>query len=475
MSDFEGFRCTEQPAYFQAYNAYLREDFDAAARTLEEICRIFPERGEFLNDLAICRFLQGDETRSRTVLQKAVDLLGKRSASFLNLQTLFDSTRFFHPERKLLEHCYQFPQGHVDLSASLVSVVILEYNLPELTINCLRSLKESTPCVPFEVILVDNSMVKADVDYRAASGIEELVYEKSAKNLGFAGGCNRGASLAKGQWLYFLNNDTLLRKDSIDELVKVLVLDADVGIVGSKLLYEDGTLQHAGMMVDVISRLPRTRGYLWPPEDPSTDLALDVQMVTGASIMVRKELFERLGGLDETYKNGFEDIDFCLKALKKGYKVIYNPRSILVHLESKSKGRFDCETENQRRYMERWSSIVRPDELEYKSLKEYFMLCFTEEPRRMDRQARLFQLFRYLDRKHPDCLDQIPLCFFEKAKHFRFQKACHALFHLFADQEKWEEAGIFYRYFLRRSGWRITYLKDMRDRLKTHGPFSFPG
>ncbi len=300
-----------------------------------------------------------------------------------------------------------------------------------------------------------------------ASGIPDLRYRKSETNLGFAGGCNRGAALARSTHLYFLNNDTLLRNGCVEELARVLLLDKKAGIAGSKLLYEDGSIQHAGVIVDVFTRNPKHRGRLHPADDPFLDRPVKLQAVTAASLMIRRELFETLGGFSEDYRNGFEDVDLCLRTLRAGYDVVYNPRSVLTHFESKSKGRFLREQENLNLFRKRWLDQLVPDELDILSRKDLFLLGFTENPGKRRRRKQLYALVDSLDRLHPRVLGQTPLYRLEKAKRLRIQKACTFLFDELLRQGETEGAEILYRHFRTRHPHHWKYIRHMRSALRT--------
>ncbi len=458
---------SDNPAYREAYVAFLREDFDVSIHLLDRLEKESPQKkGEYSNDLAVCYYLAGDRKRSQAALTVAADILGKRSAPHINLSYIFGEDLFAEPEDHLGGHDYSLPPGRIDLSGILVSIVILEYNNPQLTLNCLRSIRSTLRAIPYEVILIDNSDNSPSFDFAHASGLQTLTCRKNRTNLGFAAGCNQGAALARGDYIYFVNNDTLFQDGCLEELARVLVHDKKAGIVGSKLLYEDGLVQHGGIIFDLLTHDPKHRGLFHPSDDPFLNIPLKLQAVTAASMMIRRELFETVGGFSEDYQNGFEDVDLCLKSLRAGYDIIYNPRSVLYHLESQSPGRFLREKENIALFHKRCSPYLVQDESEIISRKDLFLRCFTENPRKRWRQGQLFSLVDFLDRKHPQMLSSIPLFVLEKMKHLRFQKACTHLFDTFAEKGQQEEARILYRYFRRRHIYRLKYINYLRSKLK---------
>ena len=152
---------------------------------------------------------------------------------------------------------------------------------------------------------------------------------------------NFGVQHAKGEYLLLLNNDTeIINKDCIEELLGY-AMRPDVGAVGARLYYEDDTIQHAGVVIGFggvaghcfVQQKRNETGYCH-----RIICAQDYSAVTAACMLVKKEAFEKVGGLSEALQVAFNDIDFCLKLQKAGYLVVYNPYAELYHYESKSRG-----------------------------------------------------------------------------------------------------------------------------------------
>lgn len=241
------------------------------------------------------------------------------------------------------------------------SIIMPVYNKGELTKQCLTKLAEVTEGCSYEVIVVDNASTDETKDFLATLGGDIRIIS-NPENYGFARACNQGAAVAKGRYLIFLNNDTIPNRGWLQPLVEEVEQHTDVAIVGSKLLYPDQTVQHAGV---VISRWFGTpyhflRGV--PSDWPVVNTRKELQAVTAACMLVRKCDFEKLGGFDERYRNGFEDIDLCLKAREQGLKVVYQPRSCLMHLESQTSGRKDCDGQNAQLFKQRWGHQWMEDE-----------------------------------------------------------------------------------------------------------------
>ncbi|MBL8039176.1 MAG: glycosyltransferase [Nitrospira sp.] len=235
------------------------------------------------------------------------------------------------------------------------SIIIPVWNKLELTVQCLTVLSAVTTESSYEVIVVDNHSTDGTAEFLSSlSGDVQII--RNQDNLGFAKACNQGARAARGKYLVFLNNDTIPLKGWLRALVSEVEQSADVGIVGSKLLYQDGTIQHAGVALSRIDGLPYHIYKGVPGDSPTVNQRREYQVVTGACLLIRRGLFMDLGGFDEEFRNGFEDVDLCLKAGERGYRVVYQPRSVLYHLESQTPGRKLHDDSNAKHLLERWGS-----------------------------------------------------------------------------------------------------------------------
>lgn len=243
------------------------------------------------------------------------------------------------------------------------SIIIPVWNKVELTQQCLTHLAEVTDSCSYEVIVVDNASTDGThVFLSSLSGDIQVI--TNPDNYGFAKACNQGAAAAKGRFLVFLNNDTIPKTGWLRALVNEVQEHSDVAIVGSKLLYPDDTIQHAGV---VFSKNCSTPYHLFRGASGdlhAANVRREFQVVTAACMLICREEFDAVGGFDEIYRNGFEDVDLCLKVGKRGKKVIYQPESVLYHLEHQTPGRKDPEAErhNGRVLMDRWASTIVVDE-----------------------------------------------------------------------------------------------------------------
>lgn len=245
-----------------------------------------------------------------------------------------------------------------------VSIIIPVYNQAALTRSCidrLLSLDEADA----EIIVVDNGSMDWTHKYLASLG-EPIRLIRHQDNLGFGRGCNSGARVAKGRYLLFLNNDTEPREGWLEPLLKVVDHDNAVGVVGSKLLYPDGTIQHAGVAIVDDPVLPAALspchlGYQ-QPDTPEFNVIRECQAVTAACMLIRRDLFNQVGGFDEGYWNGFEDVDLCFKVHQAGYRIIYQPESVVIHYESRSGSeRWASENENLQRLQQRWTGKIHAE------------------------------------------------------------------------------------------------------------------
>jgi GT2 family glycosyltransferase len=235
----------------------------------------------------------------------------------------------------------------------LVSIIIPVFNKWEYTAKCLTAIEQNTRDVAYELIVVDNA--SSDETPQALSRLGNIRLQSNADNLGFAKASNQGAGMARGRYLMFLNNDTEPTAGWLSALVRMMESDPQIAMVGSKLLYPDGTIQHGGVAFSYAGPLPigPFHLHLRLPASASTE-RLSLRAVTAACMLLRPEVYRTVGGFDEGYINGYEDVDLCLKVWKTGAKIVYTPDSVVVHHESKTDGRFLRENVNIDRLNRRW-------------------------------------------------------------------------------------------------------------------------
>lgn len=248
----------------------------------------------------------------------------------------------------------------------VISIIIPIYGRPELTINCLEALTKIKTAFSFEIILVDDhSKGRA---YSLFANIPNVKYIRNDKNSGFVISCNTGAKLSKGKYLVFLNNDTIVDKHWLDPLIDRLEQNKEAGLVGSLLMYPNKTIQEAGGII-----FSDGSGWNYGHGDPNLSYeysyAREVDYCSGASIAIRSELFHDIGGFDKRYIPAYyEDTDLAFSVRKKGYKVFYEPKSIVQHIEGASsgtdttKGMKRFQPINHIKFVEKWNSTLEKEQ-----------------------------------------------------------------------------------------------------------------
>ncbi|MEP6483675.1 MAG: glycosyltransferase [Rudaea sp.] len=240
----------------------------------------------------------------------------------------------------------------------LVSIVIPVFNKIAYTAACLRSLAEHTDGVAFETIVVDDG--STDHTAERLAQIDGIHVVRNTVNLGFVGSCNAGAAIAKGEFIVFLNNDTVVTSGWLQSLLDCFAQEPDAGLVGSKLVYPDGRLQEAGGIV-FRDGSGWNYGRYDDPADPRYNFRREADYCSGAAIMLHREFFAKLGGFDERYAPAYyEDTDLAFATRAAGKKVFVEPRSTVVHFEGITAGtdvgsgmkRF--QTVNRETFVEKW-------------------------------------------------------------------------------------------------------------------------
>jgi GT2 family glycosyltransferase/glycosyltransferase involved in cell wall biosynthesis len=247
------------------------------------------------------------------------------------------------------------------------SIVIPVLDKLEFTRQCLDRIWRNTGSVPCEVIVVDNGSRDGTAEFFADTGhlAGPVRYHRNERNLGYAKGNNVGATLASGRHLVFLNNDTLVQPGWLAEMLRVIKSDPRVGIVGIKQLFPyTNVLYHTGIVFGP-DGLPQ---HLYPHLDaslPQVNIEREYQAVTGACLLIERALFDECGGFDETYVNGYEDIDLCLRARERKRTVVCCTSAYIYHYGQISEGRTADDDQNARLFAQRWKGRLRADRDEY--------------------------------------------------------------------------------------------------------------
>jgi len=244
------------------------------------------------------------------------------------------------------------------------SIVIPVYGNAALTRQCLRTLLAEPPAVAHEIVVVDDASPDGTPAMLAGFGDTVRVVSLS-RNQGFAAACNRGAAEARGDRLVFLNSDTVPRPGWLDALDEHARRHPRAGAVGAKLLYPDGSVQHAGIFIG-LDRLPWNLYVGFPGDHPAVCRPRELQCVTGACFLIPRAVFDTVGGFDESFRNGYEDVDLCLRLRDDGFEVHYCPSCVVIHLEGASGAERQRATgDNRALYRGRWAHRVRPDAFDH--------------------------------------------------------------------------------------------------------------
>lgn len=244
-----------------------------------------------------------------------------------------------------------------------VSIVIPVYNHFAYTYNCLKSILKNTGSdVSYEIIIANDC--STDDTLRLQEVAKNIQVITNAENLRFLKNCNHAAKSAKGEYILFLNNDTQVQENWLKSLFELIESSEDIGMVGSKLVYPDGKLQEAG-------------GILWKdgtawnygngqdPTNPEFNYVKEADYISGAAIMIRASVWNEIGGFDERFAPAYyEDTDLAFAVRKHGYKVMYQPQSVVIHFEGVSngidvsEGQKAYQVANQKKFHTKWKDVL---------------------------------------------------------------------------------------------------------------------
>jgi GT2 family glycosyltransferase len=244
-----------------------------------------------------------------------------------------------------------------------VAVIVPVRNKLALTRQCVDGLASAfAEREDVELIVVDDGSTDGTPAFlEQASHVHHVRHEQSE---GFAASCNDGAAAASAECVVFLNNDTVGEDGWLDALLAYARAHEQAGIVGAKLLYQNRTIQHAGIVIGS-DLLPRHVYRGFPAEHSAVSRSRHFQAVTAACMLVRRDLFNEVEGFDIGFVNGFDDIDLCLRVREQGGETHYCSDSVLFHLEAATRGEdAGLFRRNAERYLERWRDRVHRDDLE---------------------------------------------------------------------------------------------------------------
>lgn len=256
-----------------------------------------------------------------------------------------------------------------------ISIVIVNLNTKDLTIGCLRSIEKFCKNIPFEVLLTDNGSTDGSVEALKKLSLEKFWKGKftlilNKDNTGYAKANNQGIKKSRGKYIFLLNNDTVLHKGAIEELLSFAEKTPDAGVVGSRLLNIDGTLQmscyHFPTLQNAIKEYWLGKRGLFEKFAPTGYAPIPVDSVVGAAFLITPSAMEKVGMLDERYFAYFEDIDYCRQVWRNEMKVYYLPASVITHYHGATFKKLSNESE-------RWKKLI-PSSKIYHGLFSHYLI-----------------------------------------------------------------------------------------------------
>lgn len=229
-----------------------------------------------------------------------------------------------------------------------LSVIIVNYNVRAFLQQALESLEKSIVELDAEIIVVDNHSVDGSVDM-LKENFPDVRLIANAENVGFAKANNQALDIASGEYVWLLNPDTLVQEDTAPNLIKVMQQNADIGLLGCKILNDDGSLQLAcrrsfptpwvafTKLTGLARLFPKSRLFgKYNLTYLDEDQEAEVEAISGSCMFARKQALEEVGKLDETFFMYGEDLDWCYRYREAGWKVVYTPMTSIVHYKGES-------------------------------------------------------------------------------------------------------------------------------------------
>ncbi len=256
------------------------------------------------------------------------------------------------------------PLAATPVTKPTVSIIIPVHNKFQLTYDCVRSIIEHRAGATYEIVIVDDCSTDETI-------LAKLVFDgpvkivRTERNMGFVGACNTGMRAAKGDYVVFLNNDTLVGDDWLGEMVGTFSRFDRVGIVGARLLFGDGRLQECGGIV-----WKDASAWNWGRSQSADDwrfrFARDADYVSGAALMISASLLNELAGFDPYFAPAYyEDTDLCFRVRQAGYRVMVQPAATIIHLEGQSNGTNTAsglkryQVLNRDKFAKRWADVLQ--------------------------------------------------------------------------------------------------------------------
>jgi hypothetical protein len=261
------------------------------------------------------------------------------------------------------------------MNKNILSIVIVNMNTKDLTIGCIRSIEKEASDMSFEILLTDNGSTDGSVEAFKKLSNEKFWKDKFSlilndNNAGYAKANNQGIRKATGKYILLLNNDTIVHKNSLQTLIEFAEKTPDAGVIGSKLLNIDGSLQMSCFNFPTIKNAILEYYFgkkgLFDKFAPKDDKPSTVDSVVGAVFLITPKALKEVGILDERYWSYFEDIDYCRQCWKHGLKVYYLPNSIITHYHGATFKKMSNEAE-------RWKRLIPSSKIYHGIINHYII------------------------------------------------------------------------------------------------------
>ena len=249
-----------------------------------------------------------------------------------------------------------------------VSIIVPAYNEERYTMACIQSIIENTEDdISYEIIIMDDNSSDESAQ-QIEKNLKNVKFISNGVNYGFIQNCNKGATFAIGEYVLLLNNDTNVQPGWLSPLLELIESSESIGMVGAKLVYPTGQLQDAGGIVwnDASGW---NFGRLDDPGKPEYNYVKETDYLTGAVMMISRSLWEEIGGFDERYIPAYyDDPDLAFEVRKHGYKVVYQPKSTVVHFEGISNGTDlgsgikKYQVINKEKFFNKWKDVLEADQ-----------------------------------------------------------------------------------------------------------------
>ncbi|MCH7641195.1 glycosyltransferase family 2 protein [Patescibacteria group bacterium] len=269
-----------------------------------------------------------------------------------------------------------------------LSIIIVSYNTKKLTLDCIKSVINEGSGLKKEIIVVDNGSKDGSTkEIEEYSRQTTLRLIKNRTNLGFSKANNQGIKSAKGKYILLLNSDTKVKKEVLGKLVKFAEKTPDVGVVGARLLNEDGTLQgscfHFPTIKNAIREYFLGKKGLFDKFAPGGEKPVEVEALVGAAFLITPKALEEVGPLDERYFFYMEDLDYCRRVWRAGLKVYYLPEAEVFHYHGAS-GKHIADPENQ------WRRQIPSSKIYHGLFKHYLLTAVLWSGQKWQRLFKLF-------------------------------------------------------------------------------------